>query len=239
MYKFLIIKTGGTFESYAKKRNDFEHWTARGMGLDSAWWDCVDVQSGESLPAPATYAGCVITGSHDMVTDDAPWMQDTKAWIRSAYSSELPLLGICFGHQLMADALGGKADYHPDGLEIGTTDVTLNDTGKADPLLGSLPTTFKAHVTHSQTVLELPPEAIPLAANSHDSHQAFRMGEHAWGLQFHPEFDAEAIRYYIGELSDKIEGQGDDADAIAASVDETPDSAAILRRFVDYCQNCR
>ena len=163
MDKFLIVRTGGTFPDYAEKRKDFEHWTAEGMGLADGQWQCVNVQAGESLPAPAGFAGAAITGSHDMVTDGVQWIHDTRAWVCRAVDAGLPLLGICFGHQLMAAALGGEAGYHPDGVEIGTADISLTEEAQADPLLGGLPAVFKGHVTHSQTALRVPPGAALLA----------------------------------------------------------------------------
>ncbi|WP_319541086.1 glutamine amidotransferase [uncultured Pseudodesulfovibrio sp.] len=237
MKKLLIIKTGGSFEEFTREHDDFEHWTANGMGLSFEDCLCVDVRTGSSLPDPADIAGCVITGSHDMVTDDLPWIHTTARWLREALHADLPLLGICFGHQLMAHALGGKAGYHPDGLEIGTVDITLTEDGMADPLMGSLPSFFKAHVTHSQTALELPPNTTLLAASDHDPHQSFRIGLHAWGVQFHPEFDTSAIHFYVQQLQEKITDQGGDVANIRETVVETPESTSLLKRFAAYCLN--
>jgi GMP synthase (glutamine-hydrolysing) len=237
MQKILIVKTGGTFADYAAERGDFEDWTAQGMALADGSWTSVDVRGGESLPEPADYAGGVITGSHDMVTDPLPWIADTAAWIRRAVAAGLPLLGICFGHQLMADALGGRADYHPGGLEIGTADITRSGASDGDPLFCGLPEVFPGHVTHAQTALKLPEGATLLATGSHDPHQAFRMGESAWGVQFHPEFDAPAIREYIRRRGADLGEQGCDVAAIRATVRDTPESASLLRRFADYCRS--
>jgi GMP synthase (glutamine-hydrolysing) len=236
MDKYLIIRTGGTFPDYARKRKDFEHWTAEGMGLADGQWLCVDVQAGEPLPDPAGFAGAAMTGSHDMVTDGMQWIHETKAWVCRAVDAGLPLLGICFGHQLMAEALGGEAGYHPDGVEIGTADITLTAEAGADPLLVGLPAVFKGHVTHSQTALRVPPGAVLLATGTHDPHQCFRLGEHAWGVQFHPEFDADAIRHYIDMREADLLQEGCDVTGIRATVCDTPESASLLVRFVEYCR---
>lgn len=235
MKPFLIIKTGSTFEGITRTRGDFEDWTATTMGLAPGEWLCVNVEIGETLPNPGTVIGCVITGSHDMITEDTDWMLATTRWVREAVKAGLPTLGICFGHQLMANALGGKAAYHPDGLEIGTVDITLATEAADDPLFAGLPGVFPAHVTHSQTALELPPDATLLAASDHDSHQAFRVGKHAWGLQFHPEFDVEITRFYVDGLRDVIAKQGKDGDAIFEGVKEAAVSAGVLETFVKYC----
>jgi GMP synthase (glutamine-hydrolysing) len=231
----LVLKTGSTFDDLAARRGDFEHWTAHGMGLAPGQWVCADVRRGEPLPDPATLAGCVITGSHDMVTDDADWMLDAGRWLVRAVDAGLPLLGICFGHQLMAHALGGRAAYHPDGPEIGTVTVTTTAHAADDPLFGALPREFAAHVTHSQTALSLPPGAVVLAASGHDAHQGFRLGQHAWGVQFHPEFDAGATRHYVTAQAARIADHGGDPEAVRAQVRETPEAAALLRRFAACC----
>ena len=235
MKKILIVKTGGTYADYAAGRGDFEDWTALGLSLPDGGWTCIDVRDGAVLPDPAGLAGAVITGSHDMVTDPLPWITDTKAWTRRAVDAGLPLLGICFGHQLMADALGGRAAYHPSGLEIGTADITRTAGSDQDPLFGGLPEVFPGHVTHSQTALKLPEGATLLATGTHDPHQAFRVGRSAWGVQFHPEFDAPAILEYIARREDELAKQTRGAAAIRATVRDTPESASLLKRFADYC----
>jgi GMP synthase (glutamine-hydrolysing) len=231
----LVLKAGSTFDHLIPAKGDFEHWTAQGMGLAPDQWICADVRRGEPLPDPATLAGCVVTGSHDMATDDADWMLATGRWLAAAMDAGLPMLGICFGHQLMAHALGGRADYHPDGPEIGTVPVTLSHEAARDPLFASLPPVFAAHVTHSQTASVLPPGSAVLATSDHDRHQAFRLGRHAWGVQFHPEFDAEATRHYVTAQAAKITAHGNDPDAVRASVRDTPESASLLRLFAGYC----
>jgi GMP synthase (glutamine-hydrolysing) len=77
-----------------------------------------------------------------MVTDRLAWSEKTAAWIRSAMAVEMPLFGICYGHQLMADALGGEVAYHPAGRETGCKAITLSAAGRTDPLLSDRPAHF-------------------------------------------------------------------------------------------------
>ena len=237
MKPFLIIKTGGTFGEITATKGDFEQWTAQAMGLAPRQWECVNVQAGETLPDPDGYAGCVVTGSHDMVTDQTPWIQHTGDWINRGVAAGLPMLGICFGHQLMAMSLGGDAGYHPGGMEIGTVPITLTAAAADDPIFSQLPPVFPGHVSHSQTAFKLPGDGVLLASGEHDPHQAFRCGERAWGVQFHPEFDAEAVRFYVKMFKEKLTGQGHDVAAILDAVRETPQSTALMRHFAAYCRD--
>jgi GMP synthase (glutamine-hydrolysing) len=134
-----------------------------------------------------------------MVTDNAPWSVRLAQWILSLHEAEIPVFGICYGHQLLARAAGGRIGYHPYGKEIGTVSVRLLPGCADDPVLQALPEAFLAHATHSQTVPALPAGATRLAANAHEPHHAFRLGECSWGVQFHPEYSVDIMRAYIEE----------------------------------------
>jgi len=120
---------------------------------------------------------------------------------------------------------------NPRGTQEGTTSVELTLDGLNDPLLGALGTTFAAQVSHAQSILELPSEATRLAADGWDANQAFRIGENAWGVQFHPEMDADIARTYIHAESAELTQQGQNPDEILADVQETPVAAQVLKRF--------
>jgi len=149
----------------------------------------------------------------------------------------IPLFGICYGHQLLARAAGGAIGFHPQGTEFGTVQVHLLPQCTDDPLFRSLPRTFPAQATHSQTVLRLPPEARLLAFNTHEPHQAFRIGECAWGVQFHPEYTAETMRSYIEADADRLASVGMDVPELLQAVEETPTAALVLKNFGRYVEN--
>lgn len=230
MKPFLIIKTGGTFAETVADHGDFEDWTRLGLGLAKAEVMIVAVHEGEPLPEPTSCCAAVITGSHAMVTERAPWIEQTACWLRQAVAAGLPLLGICFGHQLLADALGGRAGWNPRGRELGTVAVELTEQGRLDPLLGGLPESFPAHVSHRQSALSLPPGATLLASSALEPHQAFRFGS-CWGVQFHPEFAAGDVCFYIERLRGELAAEGLDAERLLASVEPTPAAASTLQRF--------
>ena len=187
---------------------------------------------GEALPAAGTFSGAVISGSWSMVTEHEEWSERTADWLREMIQADIPLLGVCYGHQLMAYALGGVVDYHPQGSEVGQIPVTLNDAALHDPLLSGLPNSFDTFLSHEQSVLTLPPDAVVLGASSHDPHQIIRYSPSALSVQFHPEFSAPVMNKIITSRSERVAMKGKDRDALLGNVSDTPTSRAILQRFV-------
>ncbi|MFT3718967.1 glutamine amidotransferase [Pseudorhodoferax sp.] len=231
----LILKAGSTFRALVPHIGDFEDWIRAGLDAPELAVRVADARR-DPLPPAETLAGVVITGSHAMVTDREPWSEAAAAWLRGAVQAGLPVLGICYGHQLLAHCLGGEVGYHPGGIEIGTVPVQLRPAAADDPLLGGLPPRFEAHVVHRQSVLALPEGAVLLAGNAFEPVQAFRAGSAAWGVQFHPEFSAQAMRGYVDGLRQDLLDDGRDPDAIHRQVADTPAAASVLRRFAHHLQ---
>lgn len=237
MSKLLLLKTGSTFPELALQKGDFEDWVLDGMGLMRRDVFIVDVTQQEPFPPYSTISGIVITGSHDMVTDGHAWNEHTARWLPGAIERRIPILGICYGHQLLAYACGGTVGDNPEGREFGTVQIQLAPDAKGDPLFGDLPNSFWGHVCHTQSVLLLPPGARVLASSEMDEHQAFVLGEYAWGVQFHPEFDAEALQTYIRTYAQVLRKQGVDPDRLIEKCRETPESSALLKKFYEIvCQ---
>jgi len=226
-----IIKTGTTFPATLKQLGDFDTWTRVGLGGISTEIGIVDAENGAELPPAADCAGVVITGAHPMVTDDLPWSVAIEKWLPSQLATETPIFGICYGHQLLARAAGGEVGYHPRGKEIGTVDVKRLPEAEHDSLFGDLPASFPAHVTHAQTVLTLPPGATRLAANQHEPNHAFRLGTCAWGVQFHPEYTPEIMRFYIREQAGELAAAGLETEGLLQAVAPTPEAGGLLRKF--------
>jgi GMP synthase (glutamine-hydrolysing) len=187
---------------------------------------------GESLPEAGTFRAAVISGSWAMVTDKEAWSERTAEWAREMVQAGVPVLGVCYGHQLMAWALGGVVDYHPQGSEVGQIGITLNEAAKHDPLLGELPAQFDAFLSHEQSVLALPPGAVGLGSSGHDAHQIIRYSPTALSVQFHPEFSAAVMSKIITSRSERTAMKGKDRDALLAKVGDTPEARSILQRFV-------
>ena len=173
----------------------------------------------------------LVTGSAAMLTAREAWSERTAEWLAAVVQRGTPVLGICYGHQLLAHALGGRVGVNPRGREIGTVALRLLPGAESDALLGALVGHGVVHVSHVESVLELPPAARRLAESDGDPHQAFAVGERAWGVQFHPEFDADVIRAYLDERAEVLRAEGLDLDALTRSVTEAPAGPLLLRRF--------
>ena len=236
---FLIVKVGSTFAEMVPEHGDFDDWVLRAMDLDAREAVVVAVHQGARLPDPMDTAGVVVTGSHAMVSDHEPWSEAVAEWIRRLVPRGVPFLGVCYGHQLLAHALGGTVGYHPGGPEVGTVPVRLTAAAHADPLLGGLPREFHAHSDHHQSILRLPMGAVVLAANDFERCHAIRIGAAAWGVQFHPEFDETAMRFYIDAQRDALRSKGQDPDQLLKAIRPTPESASVLRRFVALARRPR
>jgi GMP synthase (glutamine-hydrolysing) len=229
MKPILIVKAGSTLPEIVEVRGDFEDWIIAGLSLVDATYDVRSVWLGDSLPDPDAVSGIVVTGSAAMVSDREAWSERTAEWLGEAAQGSTPLLGICYGHQLVAHALGGEVGPNPCGREIGTIGVELDAQG--DALLGTLPSKLVVHASHMESVLSLPEGAVLLGANDHDPHHAYRLGDRVWGTQFHPEFDADVVARYIAIRRGLISEEGQDPDALIEACVDSPHGDTLLRRF--------
>lgn len=141
-------------------------------------------------------------------------------------------MGICYGHQLIAKALGGLVANNPKGKEISTVSIYAHECMKNDLLCSGMPSEIKVHVTHMQSVLTLPKEAIALAFNEHDVNHIVKFSNCIWGVQFHPEFDVEVMKSYIQEQESELRGYGLDFDKLITQVEETKVANTFLKKFV-------
>ena len=233
MNKVLIIKTGSTFPFLASKRGDFEHWILSGMQIEPHNALIVDVSKGSTLPGFDGISGVVISGSHEMVTEHPDWSERTVLWLRETVTRKISVLGICYGHQLLAYAFGGEVGDNPNGSEFGTVEVSLNMSAQSDELFRNFHSPLRVHVSHAQSVLRLPHNATLLASSDMDANQAFVVGNSAWGVQFHPEFDVEIVIEYIKQNRRVLLREKEDPDRIIQRSYNTQHGLKILKRFAE------
>ena len=178
-----------------------------------------EASEGELPPEPEAFPSdaAVISGSQCSAYDDREWIANTEDWLRSAHSAGIPMLGVCWGHQLLAEALGGRV-AEMGGRELGYR--TVRRVG-ASQLLSGVSRTFTAFETHTDAVVELPDDARVIARND-AALQGFQLGQ-TYGVQFHPEYDLEAARWVIEqkeiaakEKREALETVSEDTHAAAA-----------------------
>jgi len=227
----LIVQTGSAPAELRSSMGDFPDWFRQALRLNGERVRVIDVQNGAALPRPRDVAAAIVTGSAAMVTHRLDWSERTAQWLVDAVKRELPVLGVCYGHQLLAHALGGRVEDHPRGREIGTVSIDCTPQAARDDLFGSADA-FVAQATHVQTVTRLPADATVLARSAHDAHQAVRYARRAWGLQFHPEFPVAAMRGYLRLRADALQREGLDAARLSGAVRPSPRARALLRRFL-------
>lgn len=228
--KLIVLRAGDVVSALVPIRGEYLDLIRDTVG--DAWnggWAEVDVRSDARLPDPSSAAGFIMTGSSASVTERAPWMLRAEAHIRAIAAARVPFFGICFGHQMLAQALGGEVAKNPRGREVGS--VFLDRLG-VDPIMQGLPARFSVNTTHVDTVVRLPPDARLLASTALDATSAFAMGDTLRAVQFHPELDASAMRAYVVARSEGILEDGLDPEKISAAVVESPENGAVLRNFV-------
>jgi GMP synthase (glutamine-hydrolysing) len=185
---------------------------AAGLLLDTCRaWD------GAAVPvAPDGYDAVIVLGGAMGVGDDAmaPWLPATRELLGSAVRAGVPVLGVCLGAQLLASALGGRVERGAQGPEIGPGLLAKRDAAAGDRLFGPVPFTPDVVQWHYDAVTTLPPGAVLLASSTRYPHQAFRVGETAWGLQFHPETTPEVVRRWADEDAAALAELGIDPHAL-------------------------
>lgn len=171
--------------------------------LPEAEFHTVSVVAGEPLPDPASFDGYVLTGSKHSVYESADWMQAEIDFLRRAMELERPLFGICFGHQLMAEAFGGHTAKAETGWGLGVQRY-VPGTSKAEG-------TGNVLSFHQDQVDLLPPQTEVLAGTSHCPNGVLRYAFPALSVQYHPEFTRDYVEallhLYGGNLFDEAEAQ--------------------------------
>jgi GMP synthase (glutamine-hydrolysing) len=203
------------------------------FGLFPSWYERVwgasltvhDGRAGAPPPDPRAFAGLVITGSSGSLVTPTPWMEEAADLARRAHDAGVPVLGVCFGHQLLAHAFGGRVRRNPAGWEIGTLPVRLTQAGARDPLFHGLPSPLTVNLTHED---DIDPDTFTgtlLAENETTPVMAMAIGDSTRGVQFHPEIDGRILASYV----DARRAILPDPDAIRAI--DAPEGAQVLKNF--------
>ncbi len=239
MRRILVVKTGTAAASVRVALGDYDRWFAR--SLPGSAFTVVEPHLGAVLPGRVRdHDAVIVTGSPRSVTERAEWMRRTGAWLLEVAERGVPVLGVCFGHQLLASMFGATVRRSPRGREIGTIPCALTDAGRSDPLFEGVPARFEIQATHEDEVVDAPSELERLAGSDHTPMQAFRVGRSIRAVQFHPEVDAAVMRAMIEARRPALEAEararGDDPRAhlraLVSGVRPTRAGRRILENFV-------
>ena len=175
-------------------------------------------------------------------TEKYPFLAAEIEWIRQAVAARLPVLGICLGSQLLAKACGAKVFSNPV-KEIGWYVIQVTPEGEDDPLFGDCGRSIEVFQWHGDT-FDLPPGAVHLAQSPLCKHQAFRVGESAYGLQFHMEMTAAMVDDWLAEPDNCGELAGldyiDPAAIRAAAPQKLPRLQDLARQVLgEFAAMCR
>ena len=195
--------------------------------------------AGDALPETLDdYSALVVLGGDQSAYPDgagapgAPWFPELEGLLRKAVRNHVPTLGVCLGGQLLAQAHGGLVERSTSGPEIGPGLVGKRDAADTDPLWKWVPLLPDVLQWHRDEITELPLRAVLLAASSRYPNQAFRLGDRAWGVQFHLECDAAMIERWAVDDAATLAELGYDAEAVVyATAEILPDVEEVWQPF--------
>lgn len=212
------------------------------------WWREVGVElvevradEGDAVPSelPDEVDGLVLLGGSMAAWEDdvAPWLPAERALVRHAVAAGAPVLGVCLGGQVMTLALGGEVT-RADVAEIGLVSLRPGDAAADDPLMSVVADGTPVGQYHIDTMRTLPEGAVLLASSDDCAHQAWRLGDRAWALQFHPEIDAAIMKDWVDDDREAVHERGFDCDAILADFEARSDELVtawrpFAHRFAD------
>jgi GMP synthase-like glutamine amidotransferase len=217
----------------------FRHAPTEGPGYFATYldghripWRLIGVDSGEAVPSdPHAFSGLVFMGGPMSVNDDIPWIAPVLQLIRDSVAADVPVLGHCFGGQLMSKSLGGAVSRNPV-KEIGWGDVSVVDTPVAGIWFGHAAPMFTSFHWHGET-FTLPPGAVRVLTNSNCENQAFALGPHL-GMQCHIEMTPAMIESWCSSGAREIErSQSPAVQSVAAIKNAADEGLARLHAVAD------
>ena len=221
-----ILQTGHAAPAMRAAVGDYSDYFAlflAGQGLSFATFNVID------CIFPASVHDCdgwLITGSRHGAYADLPWIAKLEVFLRDAYAARVPIVGICFGHQILAQALGGKVEKFSQGWSVGPTDY---DWGGE---------TVRLNAWHQDQVTDLPEDAEVLAGNAFCQYAALAYGDRALTVQAHPEYDDDASRVRI-EARGPTMGIDDQLKSATDAMGQPDGRARMAQEIGDFFRRAR
>jgi len=189
-----ILETGRPPDAVKQTHGDypqaFETLLA-GNDFDFKTWDCLNGNFPDNINAAD---GWLVTGSRSSVYEDLPWITPLENFVRDAYNNSVPLVGICFGHQLIAQALGGKVERYKDGWNVGKKEYSAINSNE----------TFSLNAIHQDQVVEKPADATLIASSESCANAVLAYGNKALTIQAHPEFNKSFTIELLESMGTKL-----------------------------------
>jgi GMP synthase (glutamine-hydrolysing) len=223
--EILIIDCGPSLSDVTKHYGVAPEWIMESLKNKGCNFTLVKPYVGENVQISNADAW-IITGSPRSVYDADDWMVVIERELKNIQSSKIPVLGICFGHQLLAKCFGGIVELNPKGWELGAYPVQFTDAGKKSQIFSGMDDNAIVYESHQDSVIVLPEMAIELARNN-KGNQAFKIHDNFYGVQFHPEFSWEVIKMYVSKRS----ATGVTVDD--PSIPESTQGELVLFNFID------
>lgn len=214
--KIGILMTGHAAENIHKAHGDYDKMFARLLDGHGFEFVSYDVEGGQLPKSPEECDGWLITGSKHGVYEDHPWIKPLEEFIRSVHAAGRPLIGVCFGHQIVAQALGGKVVKYPGGWSVGRSDYRIDGQEMA------------LNAWHQDQVVEVPEGAKVIGSSDFCANAALIYGDDILTIQPHPEFTAPVLSDLI-----RLRGRGVVPEDLLAEAEARLDAPTDADRFAD------
>lgn len=208
--RVLVVRPGSVYPELRESCGDFDEWIESALSDENLKLTTVDcLNSDVSEEDLRSYGALIITGSLESVyPEERAWIRNLIRLLHVAKGREIPVLGVCFGMQIMAAAFGGAVIRREQGRILGTIEVELTDAGVEDPLFEGITRCFEVQASCGDMVSRLPPEAILLAAGKEGDPMALGVGRWIRGVQFHPEMRVETMKCVVDLRQREAESLG-------------------------------
>jgi GMP synthase (glutamine-hydrolysing) len=248
--RICLYVTGEPNQVARARHGTFVDWFMRLLAGHAVRVEPFDATTGQLPEDHRAYDAVVITGSPASLTEPATWMEAAVEWIRDAHDTGQPVLGVCFGHQLIAAAFGASVIRNPAGWQLGTAMVEVHGRGQDDPLFDGLSGCFEANFVHQDTAdpdtLSPQNRVHALASSPGARVAAIAAGPNIRGVQFHPEVTAAINQANLAMYRDALErdharsgAARHDPEQILAGMRDAPHGEQVFHNFIEHFVKAR